>query len=122
MAKPDIAALAAGAGPVQGVRLAADGRHLLEHEAARPTGDGDVPVNDRLIGVAHALPVALPLRRLAHPLDGTRRAVALREQHRRLVEAFSTLRYGLVARWQQLREDCRRMDEEHARYVAEHRE
>jgi hypothetical protein len=53
------------------------------------------------------------------------RAVGLREQHQRLVGALTVLRYGVRARWQdwqQWRADCRRMDEEHARYVAEHRE
>jgi hypothetical protein len=52
-------------------------------------------------------------------------AAALREHRRRLAWLAAELYYGVQAvlgDWRQWREDCRRMDEEHARYVAEHRE
>jgi hypothetical protein len=49
----------------------------------------------------------------------------LREQHRRLSWLAAELYYGVQAvleDWRQWREDCRQINEEHDRYVAEHRE
>jgi hypothetical protein len=51
--------------------------------------------------------------------------VALREQHRRLTWLAAELYYGVQAvleDWRQWRADCRQINEEHDRYVAEHRE
>jgi hypothetical protein len=56
---------------------------------------------------------------------GATLVVGLREQRRRLTWLAAELYYGVQAvleDWQQWRADCRRMDEEHDRYVAEHRE
>jgi hypothetical protein len=51
--------------------------------------------------------------------------VALREQHRRLAWLAAELYYGVQAvfeDWRQWRADCRQLNAEHDRYVAEHRE
>jgi hypothetical protein len=52
-------------------------------------------------------------------------AGAMRKTHRRLAWLAAELYYGVQAvleDWRQWRADCRQLNEEHDRYVAEHRE